>query len=418
MAVERDLLIMKLAQYFVTKYEYKFVEIKHNTHEIWLGSSINEEYPVIRISLSTASSVMFEKSRLLETSKAICDFFHRNVKLLDIHISDELVEESEDENFVQVAISNENVSGIDITNTFPDFKSMILKINDNENETKEKTIQAFNNFDPRNIKKNNLKQLPLITYGIAIICFIIFVITNLISNSIGGDGSAVTASIVMGGYYKAFIVAGGEFFRFLTVGFVHYDFFHVLMNTAALISLGGIIEKLYKKWEYVVILLGSIIFGSLFIFAAQDNVVTVGLSGGLYGFMAALLVYGFESKVIYNPAVARSFLSTLLINLLITFMPGVSMYGHIGGFVGGLFISLLLTKQKSWKLLRQNALIAFVLLIGILGFRCVQNYNVKPMYLGTDIAVLDYLDSVGLNGYSNSMKNKLSEFYGLNLEGK
>ncbi|SKA01840.1 rhomboid family intramembrane serine protease [Anaerorhabdus furcosa] len=410
MALERDLILMKLAQYFVTKYQYKFVDIKQNNHEIWLGSNHSDEYPVIRISLTNASAATFEKSRLLETSKAICDFFHKNAKLLDIHVSDELIETSEEE-FIQVGITDDKITGVDITNTFPDFQNAVLEIHKfKENQTPQ---TPFDTFNPARKTKRSIKDMPYITYAIGLICALVFVITNLIAYNNGND--AITASIVMGAYYKAFIVGGHEFFRLLTVGFVHYDLFHFLMNMAALVSLGQICERIYKKWQFIVIILGSILTGSLFIFAAQGNVLTVGLSGGLYGLMAALLVYGFDSKVIYNPAVAKSFLSTLLINLLITFMPGVSMYGHIGGFIGGLFLSVLFTQNKAWKLLRQNAIIAGVMLLGILGYQCVQNYNVKPIYYGTDKAVLDYLDSVGLSGYSNNMKNKLNDFYGFDL---
>ncbi|MEG0076567.1 rhomboid family intramembrane serine protease [Anaerorhabdus sp.] len=411
MAIEKDLILMKLAQYFVAKYQYKFVDIKHNNHEIWLGSNNSDEYPVIRISLTAASQTTFEKPRLLETSKAICEFFHKNAKLLDIHVTDEVIEASEEE-FIQVGINNESLSGEDISNAFPDLQNAVIEIN-NYKESGPKLQTPFDTFNPRKKAKVEFKDMPYLTYGIGIICLIVFVITNLIASSI--DNGAVTASIIMGAYYKAFIVAGNEFFRLLTVGFVHVDLFHFLMNMAALMSLGQICERIYKKWQFLLILLGSILCGSLFIFAAQDNVLTVGLSGGLYGLMAALLVYGFDSKVIYNPAVAKSFISTLLINLLITFIPGVSMFGHIGGFIGGLFIAVLLTKNKTWKVFRQNAMVASVLLLGLLGYQCYKNYNVKPIYYLTDTAVLDYLDSAGLSGYSNNMRAKLNRFYGFDL---
>ncbi|MEG1463001.1 MAG: rhomboid family intramembrane serine protease, partial [Anaerorhabdus sp.] len=158
------------------------------------------------------------------------------------------------------------------------------------------------------------------------------------------------------------------------------------------------------------------ITGCIFVFVAQGNVLVVGISGGLYGLMAALLVYGFDSKVIYNPAVARSFISTLLINVMISFLPGVSFFGHMGGFIGGLFIALFITKNKTWKLLKQNALIALAILLVFVGYRATKSFTISPIYYITDLQVLDFMDSVGFKGYSQSMLNKLNKFYGFEIK--
>lgn len=415
MVSEKDIASYKLAQYFVAKYHYKFVEIQSNAKEIWLGTNQNEKYPVIRISSTPVSSTFFDKSRLLEVHQKICDFFKVKSKLLDIHLDDEKID-SMDEDIVQVTVNDEKLAGEDITTDFPDLLDTLKKIHENEPGQATTPMDKLKEMTRSRRPKGDLEKGPLVSFAISIICIAVFVLVNYVTGLLGGDGNAsASASIIVGGYYKAFIVAGGEFFRFLTSGFVHYSMIHLVVNMMALLNLGQILEKVYTRTQYLIILLGSIITGSLFIFVAQGNVLSVGISGGLYGLMAALLVYGFDSKVIYNPAVARSFISTLLINIMISFLPGVSLFGHLGGFVGGLFIALFLTKNKTWKQLKQNALIALGILLVFIGYRATQSFTISPIYYVTDLQVLDFMDSIGFKEYSNSMIQKLDKFYGFNI---
>lgn len=413
MVSEKEIATYKLAQYFVAKYQYKIVEIQGSAKEIWLGSTHSDKYPVIRISTSSISSTFFDKTRLLEIHDTICKFFNVKAKLLDIHLDDEAIDTSEDD-LVQVTIVNDKLEGTDITQEFPDILTFS---NDQQDKKQFNPMDKLKEMSRNKAPNDIMNKKPVVSFVVAIICLVVFVLVNYITGLLGGDGNAsAAASIIVGGYYKAFVVVGGEFFRFLTSGFVHYNMIHLLVNMIALINLGQILEKVYSRTQYLLILLGSIITGCVFVFVAQGNVLVVGISGGLYGLMAALLVYGFDSKVIYNPAVARSFISTLLINVMISFLPGVSFFGHMGGFIGGLFIALFITKNKTWKLLKQNALIALAILLVFVGYRATKSFTISPIYYITDLQVLDFMDSVGFKGYSHSMLNKLNKFYGFEIK--
>lgn len=412
MISEDDVYLLKVANYFVNKYKYKFVQLKEDGEDIWLGSEVNSDFPVIRITTSPISSTFFEKNKIMKIHNAICETIHKEAKLLDIHISDEIIEDKE-EGFVQVALSVDTISGDDISDVFPDLKNQVVKIDDPELELA-KVRNEINNERKSRIKKmrKDIKNYPYISYGIMGICLIVYLLINLLANK---TGDQVSSAIFVGAYYKAFIVAGNEYFRFLTSGFTHYDFIHLFVNMMALISLGQVCEKVYGRVNYLLILLVSILTGSAFIFVAQGNVLTVGLSGGLYGLLAAMLVYGFNSKIIFNPAVAKSFISTLLLNLMISFLPGISLFGHLGGFVGGLLLSIIVTRNTSWALLRKNTVVAFIVLIAFLGLKITQKQTIMPIYGATDLAVLDIADSFGFTNYSKSMENKLEKFYGFQL---
>lgn len=413
MITENEVYLLKVARYFVSKYKYKFVQLKNDSGEIWLGNDTNAEYPVIRITTSSVSSTFYEKNRILRIHDAICETVQKKAKLLDIHISDELIQDKE-EDLVQIAISTDTISGDDVSETFPDLKNQIVKIEDPEQEyEKVQTEIKLDQMDKIRKMKKDIRNYPYVSYIIMGICLIVYVIINFLANK---TGDQVSSAIFMGAYYKAFIVAGGEYFRFLTAGFTHYDFLHLFVNMLALTSLGQICEKIYGRVNFLVILLVSIITGSAFIFVAQGNVLTVGISGGLYGLLAAMLVYGFNSKLIYNPSVAKSFISTLLLNLMISFLPGISLFGHLGGFVGGLLLSIILTRNTSWAMLRKNTVVAFCVLIAVLGVKITQSQTISPIYGATDLAVLNLADSLGFTEYSKSMETKLEKFYGFQLK--
>ena len=61
--------------------------------EIWLGNPKHPEYPVIRLSQTRLSTVFFDKTRILKIHQSIRNLFRRNCDLLDIHISDEAVQD-------------------------------------------------------------------------------------------------------------------------------------------------------------------------------------------------------------------------------------------------------------------------------------------------------------------------------------
>lgn len=411
MVSEKDKNVYQLAHYFVMNFDYKFVEVPGQRHEIWLGSALSKTYPIIRITSAPISSTFFDKPRMIENHMAISQYLQVDAKLLDIHINDDEID-SFDEDVVQVAIKNHRLEGIDIQSEFPTILNFA-----NEEESKLSPTEKLKAMTTKQQPKTKLNTTIPVSSVIAVLCILVFVLVNYVAGLLGGDNVAdVTAAIIVGAYYKAFIVVGGEYFRFLTAGFVHYDILHLLMNLMALINLGRILEQVYTRGQYLTILLVSIITGSMFVFIAQDNQVVVGLSGGLYGLLGALIVYAYNSKAIQNPKVARGLFYTLFINLLISFIPGISLYGHLGGFIGGFFLALYFTKNESWKVLKRNALFALMVLLVFMGYRATQSFTITPIYYKTDLMVLNFYQQIGLKGYSQNMNNKLVKFYGFKID--
>ena len=121
-----------------------------------------------------------------------------------------------------------------------------------------------------------MKQRKTIaTNRIIAICFVVWVFIQLFPSD-----STITNSILIGAFYKPFVLAG-EFWRLLTAGFVHVHLWHLAMNMMALLSLGKVFEPLLGIRRYLLILIPSIIVGSLFVLASPENSFVVGLSGGI-----------------------------------------------------------------------------------------------------------------------------------------
>ncbi len=124
----------------------------------------------------------------------------------------------------------------------------------------------------------------------------------------------------------------GEYWRLITVALTHGSITHLIFNMLALWQLGTIIEKVYGKGKYLVILLGSLLAGSAAsYFFNPTNVPAVGASGMIFGLFAALLVTSRKYGIDYKNVVG-----VIVVNLLITFLvPNIDWHAHVGGLLGG-----------------------------------------------------------------------------------
>ncbi len=243
------------------------------------------------------------------------------------------------------------------------------------------------------------------TYAVLIICLAVHLLIQF-----SGFDNLNEAAILWGAYYKAFILAG-EWWRLLTAGFVHVQLLHLFVNGMALSSLGSAMERTLGRWKYLAVLLGSVIGGSLFLFAAEGNKVAVGISGGLYGLMAGYTYMLIRAGGWKNPVVKTALIRTYMINLLINFMPGVSVSGHIGGFMAGLFLTVLLTEaDKTVRLHYFAAAVLYFIFIGILTGRNAYIAQDEEYYM-TDLRVLSYEKDAGLSQHAENMAARLDDLY-------
>jgi rhomboid protease GluP len=171
------------------------------------------------------------------------------------------------------------------------------------------------------------------------------------------------------------------------------------------------LEKLYGPKRYLIILLTGIIVGNAFVFIGQGNVLTVGISGGLYALLGSLIVYAYDNGWLKQPQFRSQLLFILGINLLINFMPNISVLGHLGGLITGLLWGIIFSETPHLKLLRTNAKFAAIAMLLVMIPLSQMNVKHDPIYSITDGYVLDLANKFGLTGYSKNMANNLSNYY-------
>lgn len=131
-------------------------------------------------------------------------------------------------------------------------------------------------------------------------------------------------------------VAGGEFWRLLTSGFLHYGPIHLAFNMVALWVIGRDLEAVLGRTRFLAVYAASLLGGSTAVFLLQGaDSVTAGASGAVYGLMGGLAVVLLRLRRSPGPA-----LSVIAINVVISVVvPGISLLGHLGGLVVGVVVT-------------------------------------------------------------------------------
>jgi membrane associated rhomboid family serine protease len=135
-------------------------------------------------------------------------------------------------------------------------------------------------------------------------------------------------------------VASGALWQLVTSFFTHLQFWHIGFNMLALYVLGPQLEALLGRARFLALYLLSGLFGSLAVYwLSPVNQPTVGASGAIFGLMGALLVVAVRAR-----GNVQSLLGLLAVNAVITVIGAgyISWQGHLGGFVGGLLLALVL----------------------------------------------------------------------------
>lgn len=153
------------------------------------------------------------------------------------------------------------------------------------------------------------------------------------------EGALCGSAVGEGGFCGRETVAGGQFWRVFSSGFLHGGFIHLGLNMFVLFILGRLVEPAIGTVRFCAIYFVSLVAGSFGALLLTDPFVnTVGASGAIYGLFAATLIIarnrGFDQIV-------SQLGFWLVLNLVLTFsVPGISIGGHLGGMVGGAIAAL------------------------------------------------------------------------------
>jgi rhomboid protease GluP len=157
----------------------------------------------------------------------------------------------------------------------------------------------------------------------------------------------------------------GQWWRLITAGFLHGGVFHILMNSWVLFDLGAEVEQLYGTSRLIVFYFVSTITG----FWTSSHLgfhSSVGSSAGIFGLIGAMLAFGVSDRSALGSMVKSLYMRWVIYGLVLSFLPGVDFWAHIGGLAGGFITGWLASTPRArlmWKepLLRALAGISIAL---------------------------------------------------------
>lgn len=366
---DKDDIILKILHYFITEENYKPVIINGIENEIWLENMQND-LKLIRINTNYIHN---EEQLKADTFKAqtIMKSIRKNTLSLRMNMLNLLLDTGDN---VKV-FDTKNIETIKV-NKINDFKTnrvvetFFPKVKDAVLNKKADPIEFFKLTEDMNQKTiRNEKKLqkifspkkPIITYALIVINVMIYLLTL----TYGPD----KFQLYFSNNYS--FVRDGQIYRLLTSMFLHVDFFHILFNMYALFILGPQVEKYYGKLRFILIYLISGLLGSVFscVFGGEF-IISYGASGAIFGLFGSILYFTYYYRATLQGLLRSSLMPTLLFNLLIGFMiPGIDVWCHIGGLIGGVLISMGIgLGDLSKKQDRINGIIVLLLMFIFMGY--------------------------------------------------
>lgn len=371
-----DLLVMNLINYFITEKNYNPIILQGVDNEIWL-ENLNSDCEVVRIVSGYIHNDeqfdfdVFKTKRILKKIKKKTFTFNLNVLSIFLDMGENIKEElNKDSHLMCVKVNDEadiKKSSI-IKKVFPDLSDK-MKFSEKGLELFMKItgdINKHNKEDASKLESVFKSKVPYITYFLIAVNAIFYVVPMLL-------GSDVYQYIIDAYCIHGPSIRAGQYYRLLTGIFLHGNIVHLLFNCYALYVLGGQIESFFGKFKYIIIYLFSGLTGSLLSITLSGNVGSIGASGAIFGLMGALLYFGYHYRVYLGNVIKSQIVPLILLNLAIGFISsGIDNWGHIGGLIGGIVITMALgVKEKSSNFEKINGwiiCIIFLIFLMFMGF--------------------------------------------------
>lgn len=363
----KNLIVMKLLHYFITEQNYNPIILQGAEDEIWL-ENLEGDYKIVRIVSNHIHNDeqlnfdLFKTKHIVKKIKRKTFSFNMNVLSIFTDVEENIKFEAE-KGIDCISLYDEN----DINkynflyDYFPDIDKK-LKFSEEGLQLFMKITSDINKKNKSNAEKAEeifKPKKPIVTYvllGINILIFAIMFLFNLYDKFINEFA-------VYGPY-----IVNGDYYRLITGTFLHADIFHLMFNCYALYIIGSQIESFMGKFKYLIIYLGSALFGSMFSITFSHNA-SVGASGAIFGLMGALLYFGYHYRVYLGNTLKSQIIPLIILNLALGFLSGgtIDNFAHIGGLIGGVLLTISVgVKYKSSRFEMINGWIVTIILLAFL----------------------------------------------------
>lgn len=367
---KKDQILMQLAHYFITVENYTPIVVRGVQNELWL-ENIDAPYRIIRINTNYIHNNeqldfdLFKIQNIVrQVRKKTLSFSVNTLNILVDVGSNVVIKNGKKIDCIAIDSTKGIKKSKEINTLYPDLKNNLLDSKDGidflinvTNDINKKTEK-----DNKEYEKVFRRKKISATYVLMAINIIIFTL-GLIGN-LSGQYDLYT-EIALLRYY----VQEGEVYRLLTAAFAHESIFHLLMNMYALYIIGTQVETYLGKKKLLTIYLFSALTGSL-LSCVVNTAWSLGASGAIFGLMGTLLYFGYHYRLYLDSALKTQIVPIIILNLALGFMiPNIDNAAHIGGLIGGLFITMALgIDNKSSKQDRINGTICSVIMLLFLAY--------------------------------------------------
>lgn len=173
----------------------------------------------------------------------------------------------------------------------------------------------------------------------------------------------------MGAMSNYAVVAGNQWWRLFTAQFLHIGVLHLVSNAVIIYYMGQYMEPMLGHLRFLLVYLLSGIGGNLLSLAlGSDKVISAGASTALFGLFGAMTAIGLRNMK--NPMISylgrQAFVLAIVNIALDLFAPNIDIQGHIGGFIAGFLLAIIVgdrTMRKynpKWRVVAAAVLIVYV----------------------------------------------------------
>ncbi len=200
-------------------------------------------------------------------------------------------------------------------------------------ERLEETLRRYGQEVPEEPRRG----LSLATFSLTGVLLALYLFQLWVDGRYGARSWALVAGFLT--IPDASVSGANAPWRYLSYAYVHGGLLHIALNAWVLVDIGRLYES-RRPWGS---LLTAFVFGSAMgaylTFVSQGGAPpgVVGASGGVLGVAGALLADTWRGRGARDRLLTRSLLQWVgLIVIFSLAIPNVSLWGHIGGLVGGL----------------------------------------------------------------------------------
>jgi rhomboid protease GluP len=176
---------------------------------------------------------------------------------------------------------------------------------------------------------------PRVTQVILVLTVVVYIVQYLTQYLTGVDYPAAL------GLKANDLIIQGQVWRLFTPMLLHGSILHIGFNMYALYVIGPGLERYYGRGRYLLLYILGGFAGNVISFLISPQP-SLGASTAIFGLLGAEAVFLYQNRQLFGPAAKRSLTNVIVIavlNLAISLSPGIDLWGHVGGLMGGLLFA-------------------------------------------------------------------------------